>query len=252
VTDRDYRRERAGGRLVVVVVVVLALLLGGAYAAAYAMAGDKVPRGTTIAGVEVGGRTTDAAVRALRLGLAEQRSRAITVTVDGRSQSIAPREAGLGVDHRASVEAAGGGRSWEPSRLWDFYTGGDELAPVVTVDQARMDALVDRLGDTVGTPPRDGAVSFRGKRIQVTQPRAGEQLDGEETRAALQAAYLQEEPVAELTLQPVAPDIDEADVADALTEFANPALSGPVTLVFDRSEVRLQPAEFAGVLGLKA
>ena len=102
-TDRDYRRERAGGRLVVVVVVVLALLLGGAYAAAYAMAGDKVPRGTTIAGVEVGGRTPDAAVRALRLGLAEQRSRAITVTVDGRSQSIAPREAGLGVDHRASV-----------------------------------------------------------------------------------------------------------------------------------------------------
>jgi vancomycin resistance protein YoaR len=252
VTDRDYRRERAGGRLVVVVVVVLALLLGGAYAAAYAMAGDKVPRGTTIAGVEVGGRTPDAAVRALRLGLAEQRSRAITVTVDGRSQSIAPREAGLGVDHRASVEAAGGGRSWEPSRLWDFYTGGDELAPVVTVDQARMDALVDRLGDTVGTPPRDGAVTFRGKRIQVTQPRAGEQLDGEETRAALQAAYLQDEPVAELTLQPVAPDIDEADVADALTEFANPALSGPVTLVFDRSEVRLQPAEFAGVLGLRA
>ncbi len=251
-TDRDYHRERAGGRLVVVVVVVLALLLGGAYAAAYAMAGDKVPRGTTIAGVEVGGRTPDAAVRALRLGLAEQRSRPITVTVDGRSQSIDPREAGLGVDHRASVAAAGGGRSWEPSRLWDFYTGGDELAPVVTVDQARMDALVDRLGATVGTPPRDGAVTFRGKRIQVTQPRTGEQLDGEETRAALQAAYLQEEPVAELTLQQVAPDIDEADVHDALTEFANPALSGPVTLVFDRSKVRLQPADFAGVLGLKA
>src|SRR5687767_13930069 len=106
-----------------------------------------------------------------------------------------------------------------------------------------MDALVDRLGATMGTPPRHGAVTFRGKRIQVTQPRTGEQLDGEETRAALQAAYLQEEPAAELTLQPVAPDIDEADVQDALTEFANPALSGPVTLVFDRSPVRVEPAD---------
>jgi vancomycin resistance protein YoaR len=211
-----------------------------------------VPRGTTIAGVEVGGRTPDAAVRALRLGLAERRSRPITVTIDGRSQSVAPAEAGLGVDHRASVAEAGGGRSWEPSRLWDHYTGGDELDAVVTVDQARMDTMVDRLATTAGTPPRDGAVEFRGSRIRVTQPRDGEQLDAEETRAALQAAYLQDEPVAELALHPAPPEIDDADVAAALSEFANPALSGPVTLVFDRSQVRLQPADFAGVLGLKA
>ena len=88
--DRDYRRERSGGRVVVAVVLGLALLLGGGYAAAYAMAGDKVPRGTTIAGVEVGGRTPADALRALRRGLAEQRERAITVMIDGRAQSIAP------------------------------------------------------------------------------------------------------------------------------------------------------------------
>ena len=250
--DRDYRRERAGGRTVVLVVVALALLFGGGYAAAYAMAGDKVPRGTTIAGVEVGGRTPADAVRTLRQGLAERRDSPITVTIDGRSQRVEPREAGLGVDLPASVAEAGGGRSWEPARLWDYYTGGDDLDPVVTVDQARMDALVDRLSDTTGTPPRDGAVDFRGSRIRVTQPRTGEQLDGEEVRAALEAAYLRDDAVAELTLHPATPDIDEADLDDALTGFANPAMSGPVTLAFDRSEVRLQPAEFAGVLGLEA
>ena len=41
-------------------------------------------------------------------------------------------------------------------------------------------------------------------------------------------------------------------MSDALAEFANPALSGPVTLSFDGADVRLQPAEFAGVLGMKA
>jgi vancomycin resistance protein YoaR len=252
VKDRDYRRDRAGGRVVVLVVVVLALLLGSGYAVAYAMAGDKVPRGTTIAGVVVGGRTPADAVRALRRGLAEQQDRPITLAIDGGSQSIDPREAGLGVDPRASVAEAGGGRSWALPRLWDYYTGGDDLDPVVTVDQAKMDALVGRLDASVGTPPRDGAVAFRDGRIRVTQPRSGEQLDGDEVRAALEAAYLRDEPVAELSLHRTAPDIDEADLDEALTGFANPAMSGPVTLVFDESEVRLQPAEFAGVLGLEA
>ena len=251
-TDRDYRRERSGGRVVVLMVVVLALLLGGGYAAAYAMAGDKVPRGTTIAGVEVGGRTPADAVRALRRGLAERRNNPIAVTIDGRSQSVDPREAGLGVDARASVAEAGGGRSWALPRLWDYYTGGDDLDPVVTVDQARMDALVDRLSAETGTPPRDGAIDFRGSQIRVTQPRTGEQLDGEEVRAALEAAYLREDAVAELSLHRSTPDIDEADLDEALTGFANPSMSGPVTLAFDRAEVRLQPAEFADVLGLEA
>jgi vancomycin resistance protein YoaR len=252
VTDRNSTRERAGGRIVAVVVVVLALLLGGGYAAAYAGAGDKVPRGTTIAGVEIGGRTTTDAAEALRLGLAERLNRPITVTVDGKSQVVTPRDAGLGVDYSASVAAAGGGRSWELSRLWDYYTGPDEVDPVVTVNDERMDAVVDRLSATMGTAPRDGAVGFRGNRIQVTQPRPGEQIDGEETRAALQAAYLEDQQVAELPLHKIAPDIDDTDVSDALAEFANPALSGPVTLSFDGADVRLRPAEFAGVLGMKA
>ena len=48
------------------------------------------------------------------------------------------------------------------------------------------------------------------------------------------------------------PDVDDSDVAEALEGFANPALSGSVTLVFDKKRVRLTPAEFAPVLDMKA
>ena len=41
----------------------------------------------------------------------------------------------------------------------------------------------------------------------------------------------------ELTLRQAEPDINEADVQDALDDFANPAVSGPVTLVFDDTPV---------------
>ena len=87
-------------------------------------------------------------------------------------------------------------------------------------------------------------------RVEVVEPRPGERIDAEEVRSALEAAYLQDTP-AELTSVPTAPDVDDSDVAEALERFANPALSGPVTLVFDRKQVRLAPSEFAAVLAMR-
>ena len=54
---KDSGREALGGRAVVVALAAVVLLLGGAYAAAGAFASDRVPRGTTVAGVAVGGQT---------------------------------------------------------------------------------------------------------------------------------------------------------------------------------------------------
>ncbi|HWU20078.1 MAG TPA: hypothetical protein VN088_01025, partial [Nocardioides sp.] len=51
------KSERAGLSVVVVVVLLLGVLAGAGYVAAYAAAGDRVPRGTTISGVDVGGLT---------------------------------------------------------------------------------------------------------------------------------------------------------------------------------------------------
>lgn len=250
-TAPDPRREREGGRLVFLVLVGLALLLAGGYAAAYLAAGDKVPRGTTVAGVEIGGRKPAAAQAALEAGLADRADAPIGVTVDGSTESVTPGEAGLSVDYAASVAQAGGEQSWEPARLWDYYTGGDDLDAVVEVDETAMSTLVERLAGHLGTPPTDGAVSFEKGEIVVTDPEEGEAIDPEEARDALVAAYLTDDD-AELTLAPAQPDIDEADVQAALDGFANPALSGPVTLVFGESRIRLKPRQFAPVLGMRA
>ncbi len=245
-------RERAGGRVVLVLVLVLAILLGGGYAAAYYAASDKTPRGLTIAGVDVGGRTHPMAERALRQGLRERTHHAITVTIDGRTKRISPVAAGLDVDYAASVAQATEEQSWKLSRLWKHYAGGEELDPVVTVDQARMDTMVARLDKLAGTPATDGDIAFARDRIKVTDPVVGERLDGDEVRAALEAAYLQDEPAAELTLHQQVPDIDTADVQKAMTRFANPAMSGSVRLVFGHTPVRLQPREYAPALGMRA
>lgn len=246
------KSERAGGRAVILVVLALALLVAGGWAAAYAVAGDKVPRGTTVAGVDVGGRTEAEAAQALEDGLAERLDQPITVAAGSATEEITPAEAGLSIDLRASVEAAGGGRSWKPARLWDYFTGGADLEPVVQVDDAAMGELLDRLGSEVGTLPKDGSLEFEGSEVRRIEPEAGEAIDPDVAAQAITAAYLADDPSVELTLIPAQPEIDEADVQGALDSFANPAVSGPVTLVFGDSPVQLAPRDFGEVLGVKA
>ena len=245
-------RERAGGRVVVTLVLFLALLFGGGYAAAYYLAGDTLPRGTTVGGIAVGGRTEVRAEQVLRQGLRESARRPITLMVGGRTERVTPRDAGLAVDYRASVAQAEQPQSWRLSTLWSHYAGGESLDPVVTVDPATMDALVARLDEKFGTPPRDGAVAFHRDGPRVTAPRTGEGFDAAETGAALQAAYLQDDPRAGLVLHQQDPGIDGSDLTRAMTRFVNPAMSGSVVLLFGRTPVRLQPGDYAPALSLRA
>jgi vancomycin resistance protein YoaR len=247
-SKRPSDSENSGGRVVVLTVIGLAVLVGAVYVAAYAFAGEKVPRGTEVAGIDIGGKTHDAAVRALEEGFSGRE--ALEVTVDGRSVPMTAQAAGLSVDHAASVDAAGGGRSWAPARLWDYYAGGDDLDPVLQVDADALAATLDRLDDTYGRPAREGDVRFVDGNARAVTATDGERVDRAAAEEALRAAYVGDAP-AELTLEPAEPDISQADVQDALNEFANPAVSGPVTLVFDRTRVQLGPADYASVLGMK-
>ncbi|CAI9409554.1 VanW family protein [Nocardioides sp. T2.26MG-1] len=245
-------REKEGGKVVLLVLAGLVVLFAGAYVAVYLAAGDKVPRGTTVAGVEVGGRTPDAAEKALRAGLADRVDRPIAVTVDGERSTVDPGEAGLSVDYAASVADAGGERSWSPGRLWDYWTGGDDLDAVVDVDDTAFATALDSLSEEVGTTPVDGDVRFRDGKIVTTDPAPGEELDRDVAEQAITAAYTADKAAdVELSLRKAEPDIDDADLQAALDDFANPAMSGPVTLVFGDSPVRLDPAEFGAVLGMR-
>jgi vancomycin resistance protein YoaR len=245
------RRERAGFRVVVAVLVVLAVLLGGAYVAAYAGAQDKTPRGTQVGGVDVGGLTVVEAAAALREGLASKVEAPVTIEVDGEVQTATPAELGLGVDYVASVREAGAGRSWDPVWLWNYYTGGEDLDPVVAVSELTMTDYLTGLAESTGRPARDGKVTFQGTRVREVKPRPGRAIDAAQAREAIVAAYLTDDPTATLELVDTAPDIDEDDVRAAVEQFANPAMSGAVTLFFGDNRVRLQPSDFVAALSLR-
>ncbi len=246
------QRERAGARVVLVMLLVLALMLGVGYLAAYAAAQDKTPRGTEVGDVPVGGQTLPDAAATLRSGLASRAEAPITLDVDGTEMTATPSELGLGVDYVASVREVGAGRSWDPVWLWNYYTGGAELDPVVTVSDMTMTDYLTSLAERVGRPARDGRVRFQDTRVLVDRPKAGRSIDPVQAREAITSAYLAADPTAVVDLVAAQPEIDDADVRTAVNEVANPAVSGPVTLVFGDSRVRLQPRDFAAALSFKA
>ncbi|MBS2936892.1 VanW family protein [Nocardioides sp. J2M5] len=244
-------RDRAGASVVGWLLVGLVVLFGGSYAAAHYVAGDRVPRGTTVSGVDIGGHPQGEAAERLQAGLADKVARDITTTVDGQPVSIDPAAAGLDVDYDASVAEAGGESTWDPVRLWNYFTGGDATEAEVVVDDTAYNAYLTTLDDQHGEAAVDGAVAFEGGEITRTPAVTGRALDPADTLAALRAAYLADEPgTVELETTDVVPAIDDTDVQAALDSFASPAVAAPVTIDFQGSSVKVFPKDYAAALSL--
>ena len=235
----------------VYLVLGLTMMFGAGYAAAAVVAGNRLPHGTSVGGVGVGGLTPAAAVDALRSGLAVKAAEPFTVLVDGQPVRVTPRQAGLSVDYVASVQAAATTRSWSPDHVWGYYSGGEAHDPVVVLDQLRLAHLVKRLDREAGQPAVDGAVSFQRGTVSVRQPSRGKVVDLQQAADALTSAYLTGATTVDLPTVSSRPDIGARDVHRAVRRFANPALSDGVTLTFARTRVRLQPRDFAPTLGFR-
>ncbi|HET6937361.1 MAG TPA: peptidoglycan binding domain-containing protein [Nocardioides sp.] len=247
---RGIGHEAEGGQAVILILLVVLVMGAGGWTAAYAGADGKVPRGTTVAGIDIGGRDRAGAAAALAHGLRIQGEDPITVSVGAVTTQVAPADAGLSVDFSASVARALGPRSWDPRELWRYYTGGDEVAPVVHVDYRRMDALLALLDQKAGQPARDAGISLRGGEIALTKPQNGVAIDQDHAREALIDAYAAGRSSVQLPLLLSQPDVDQADLDTALATIANPAMAAPVTLAFKGSQVTLQPRQYADLLSL--
>lgn len=242
-TEETDRPEKKGGRVVILLILALLLLAGAGYVWAWSQAKDRIPRGTTIEGVDVGGMTRAEAVEELETELAERAEGPMDVTLASATVSLSPSEAGLSVDYQASVDEVGAQRSWDPVWLWDYFTEGDEVEAVIDLDDAALDQELASIAEDVEREPVDGAIEFRGGGAVVTQSETGLALDVDDSRELVQTAYLTDE-VPELPLRSAEPEIDDDELLQAQRQLANPAVSGPVTLKFGKGQVRLTPKQY--------
>jgi vancomycin resistance protein YoaR len=221
----------------------LVLLAAGVYGALCLAAGDRVPAGTTVDGVDIGGLREAAAEERLAARLGPRARQPIPVRGGDLATTVDPDDAGLGLDVRGTVRAAGGGNIFTPARLWMYYTGAGDVEPRITIDRSRLADVVIDLAERVDKAPVDGTVTFTAGSAVPGQASVGQRLSRGGTRQAIIDAYLGLEP-ARLPVTPLPPVIDDDAVAQAMSSFARPATSGPLRLVLGGQEVTVSPRTY--------
>lgn len=226
------RGGKSGGRGPAITAGIIALVLvlvAGVYVGAHFLAGDKIARNTTVAGIDIGGMTSEQATEKLTKELAPAADRPITLSANGKSAKFVPSASGMTLDAQATVQQAGAGSSWNPAQLWRTLKGGSEVTPVYKVDETALKNAVAKQASTFQSDAKDATIAIKGTEVVTTEAVKGTVLDQPAAVSAIKQAWRTSQQV-NAPLTKGDPNITTAEVTKVADEFAKPALSGPVTV----------------------
>ncbi|KQU45100.1 hypothetical protein ASG84_12155 [Rhodococcus sp. Leaf278] len=203
------------------VFAVLTLL----YAADWFSSSDRVPRGVTVAGIDVGGKAHSDAEATLRAELGPRAEQPVQVDVGDRQVDVIPVAAGLGVDWNATLDRAGSQPINPITRLTSFF-GSREIGVVSTTDEQALAVAIDGLRAETDRAPVEGDVVFEGVTPVAVAPLEGRVLDADGTRRNLQTEWASGTTEVAYESTPVSVTQDAVD--RALADVAVPATSAPV------------------------
>lgn len=223
-------------------------VLAALYAVGFFVAGDKLPSGTAIGGVDVGGMTSDQARTAVQEELAPRVGRPLSLVAAGRTYRIKPQRAGLAFDIDASVDTALGGASWDPRHMVRVLLGGSDYQPELVVDTGELSALLAKVAADVERDASDATVSFGTGQPQVEFGRSGQVLDVKDSTRRLTAAVRAGDSRVRLAVTSVDPEITNSEASTFAGTVATSAVSEPVTLRVTDAKVVVKPKLFAPAL----
>jgi hypothetical protein len=200
------------------------VLLGAAYLVGYLLAGDKLPKNAQINGVAVGGLSRDAAIDKLSTELGGRAAEPINVTVDGQSAEVQPAAAGLTIDYEASVEAAGGGRSFDPEQIFRVLAGWRATSAVVSWIRPSSKPRFRGLAATFDQPAADAALAYDGTDVEQTPAQAGITVQQATAATVIEESFLTSAAVP-LPADVVQPEITDEEAEQVADNYAKPAVS---------------------------
>ncbi len=232
-------------RYVLVAAAVAAGFLGLYLATAVTLAGT-VPRNTTVAGVDISGRSTADAVQLLDQELGPRAAAPLAVAVESTEDTLDPVAAGLGLDAEATV-AGVSGFSLSPVRLWRHLLGAGDVAPELAVDRAALDGALAAVAERTERLPVEGNVVFPDGVPTAVEPVPGFELDSEGSVEAVLSGWLRDESPLALPTNARPVVVDSAAVEEALAT-GQLAVAEPLVVVVGPREVELEPTLFGQTL----
>ncbi|MFC8659999.1 hypothetical protein ACFUCT_33015 [Streptomyces parvus] len=237
---------KKGRSKLVLLGVAAVVLLGIAYGAGLLLNHAEVPKGTTVLGVDIGGGTKEEAVTKLEAALGERAKTPLTLSVDGKEEKLDPEKAGLTLDSQETVRGAAGS-DYNPVSVIGSLFGGERPAdPVIPVDEEKLGVALTDLAGASGSA-NDGTIRFEPNKAVAVPGKPGKTLDAGQSLISVRDAYRAQVQtgkanVVELPVTTSEPTITKAELDRAMKEFAQPAMSGLITIKAGPKQIQFGPA----------
>ncbi|WP_410631752.1 VanW family protein [Amycolatopsis sp. cmx-4-83] len=205
-----------------------------------------VPRGVTVAGVDVGGMDRAAAEQELRGRIEPRLTRPLAVTAGDVQGTLSPTLAGLKLDWPQTLDQAGEQPLNPFTRLSSLFSSR-EVGVVSHAEDAKLTAALEQLRGQVDRDPAEGTVKFEGVNPVAVPPKAGQKLDVPAASAAVVEHWARGETLAlPVTSTPVRTTPE--GVQAALDQFARPAVSGPLVVKGEGKNATVKPEAIAAAI----
>src|SRR3954454_5878330 len=182
--------------LIIAAAVVL-LLAGGALALYLYDSGreNRIAKGVTVAGVDVGGMSKTTATNLLQRRLAEPLGRPIVIVADHHRFHLSSERAGVSTDVGGMVaEAVAASRQGDIfQRSWRDLTGGKvnkQIALKLEYNDRAVRSLVRHIARRINRPPKDASVTPTSGGLQTVASRTGYSLQGNDLRHRIEHALV--------------------------------------------------------------
>jgi vancomycin resistance protein YoaR len=229
--------------------MALAVLAAG-YIGMAVFLGRHVPANASVAGIPIGGKSPADAEATLKRQLSARASAPLTLTFPSRTVEIDPSAAGLSLDLQETLQGLTG-FSLKPADVWNHLNGGQDEPLRTDVDRDRLRAVLAETAKSIDKAPQEGSITFPDGRVRFVPPVDGATMQVDETGEAIARAWPAEEPV-QAVVTAVRPRVSADELKRANTEFARPAMSGPVRVAVGSTTLVLRPADFAPAITMRA
>jgi vancomycin resistance protein YoaR len=211
--------------------------------------GTGIARGTTVAGVEIGGQSREEAVATLEEAIGKPAAEPIRLRVADQVFTIEPAKAGLRFDAEATVAQADEATLNPVSMLRSIFADRN-LQPVLDVDRQALESALGDISLAVAKPAVEPSLAMDGKQPVLTPGVDGQGLDVEATATALQESFLDPRRAIAGTLTAVPPTVS-AEAAKQARDLARAAVSAPIVVSTPESSARLRPKAIARALSFR-
>ncbi|MFI6806993.1 hypothetical protein ACIBO6_18500 [Streptomyces luteogriseus] len=229
--------KKKGRNKLVLLAVGVVVLAGGVYGAGLLMNRTDVPKGTTVLGVDIGGTTRDGAVRKLDEAFDKNAGKELKLSLGGKTLALDPDNAGLQFDMDATADAAAKSDYNPVSVIASLFGDHRVVKPVMPVDEEKLHASLEAAAGGSGATT-DGTIKFQPGKAVAVYGKTGQGVDLAKSTAAVEEAYRSQVETGSagtvtLPTSTRKPTVSNAEVDRMMKEFAEPAMSGIVTVRTD-------------------